>query len=65
MKQRSSGGIWPIPVALAFLTCVGLVSGLVADDLWDVVSWVGLGVPLLVLVWCIWVSPRPGKNPRR
>ena len=42
---------WPVPIALGLLSGAGLVAGLVADGLWDVVSWVGLGVPLAVIAW--------------
>jgi hypothetical protein len=50
--------VWTMPVLLGLLTAVGLVAGLVADGFWDAVSWAGLGVPLLVVVWCVWLAPR-------
>jgi hypothetical protein len=42
---------WRAPIALALLTLVGLISGLVGDGLWDAVSWIGLGVPILACAW--------------
>jgi hypothetical protein len=55
--------IWPIPIALGILTCIGLVAALVADGFWDTVSWVGLGTPLVVVVWFAWLKPlRGGRN---
>ncbi len=58
MSQPPPVGIWPIPIALGIVTCVGLVAGLLADGLWDAVSWLGLGVPVAVVVWCSWLAPR-------
>ena len=51
MSGRISNGLWRLwgwPLALSALTLVGLVSALVGDGVYDAVSWVGLGVPLLV-----------------
>lgn len=40
--------IWGWPLAIALLSAVGLVAGLVADGAGDVLSWAGLGVPVVV-----------------
>src|SRR5262249_6288473 len=37
--------IWGAPIALAVLSVVGLVSGMLADGLADVVSWLALATP--------------------
>lgn len=58
MRKAPGVMVWTMPVLLGLLTAVGLVAGLVADGLWDAVSWAGLGVPLLVAVWCVWLAPR-------
>ncbi|SHH71829.1 hypothetical protein [Massilia sp. CF038] len=42
--------IWAWPVALGVLTASGLVSALVSDQWGDVWSWVGLGVPMAVIM---------------
>ena len=34
------------PLVLGALTAVGLVSALVADGVWDALSWAGLAVPV-------------------
>lgn len=51
----SGGGnfqrLWGWPLGLATLTLVGLVSALVGDGVYDAVSWVGLGLPVLVGGW--------------
>jgi hypothetical protein len=49
--------IFAVPLALAVMTGVGLITALVGDDIWDAVSWVGLGVPAAVSLWYGW-GPR-------
>jgi hypothetical protein len=34
---------------------VGLLAGLLADGVWDVVSWIALGLPLAVIARHLWV----------
>ncbi|HSI61253.1 MAG TPA: hypothetical protein VLA16_27085 [Ideonella sp.] len=49
-----SKGLWQIfkwPAALALVTAIGLVSALVADGVWDSLSWLGLGLPVAVGLW--------------
>jgi len=48
--------IWLMPALLALLSGVGLIAALVGDDLWDVLGWASLGVPVLVMGWC-WLRP--------
>jgi hypothetical protein len=54
--------MWGAPIALAILTVIGLISALVGDGVWDHVSAVALGVPVLV---CAWYGLRRGAKPRR
>lgn len=49
--SRSPLQIWGIPVVLAILTTIGLISALLGDGIWDGVSAVTLGVPCLVGFW--------------
>ena len=62
MKASQGVRIWPIPIALGILTCIGLLAALLADGLWDAVSSIGLGVPLAVGVWFAWVAPGRRKG---
>ena len=39
------------PLAIAVVSLIGLVAALAGDGLADVVSWVGLSVPVAVIVW--------------
>ncbi|WP_315809772.1 hypothetical protein ACKI1H_18665 [Pseudomonas sp. YH-1] len=59
-------GLWMIfrwPVALAVLSTFGLLSALLGDGVFDVLSWISLGVPLLLIV-IVWMRmPRRPKEP--
>lgn len=49
--QRSGGGTWNAPAAMALATVVGLLSALFADGAGDVVSWIALATPIAAVVW--------------
>jgi len=50
-KRQSLRAIFLVPAVLAALTCVGLVSALLGDEMWDGLSWLTLSVPIVVVVW--------------
>lgn len=43
--------MWGAPIVLAILTLIGLISALVGDGVWDHVSALALGVPVLLCLW--------------
>lgn len=43
--------LWGAPILLGILTCVGLLSALLGDDVWDVVSAFALAAPVLAAAW--------------
>jgi hypothetical protein len=47
----SKSQIWRLPLALGFVSAVGLVAALLADGIGDVVSWMALAAPVAVAVW--------------
>jgi hypothetical protein len=49
--------VFAAPLAIALLSAVGLVSALLGDDIWDVLSWLTLAVPVAVILWC-WLRRR-------
>lgn len=49
-----AGPIWRGPTLLALLSLFGLVAALLADGLWDLLSWMALGVPVAVCAWYAW-----------
>lgn len=49
--QRSLWGIFALPLLVALASLLGLVAALLGNGLFDVVSWLGLGVPVVLTVW--------------
>lgn len=43
--------VWGMPVIIGIFSCIGLISALTGDDIWDVVSWLALGFPVVVGFW--------------
>jgi len=43
--------LWGVPLLLGIFTTIGLVAALLGDGLWDIVSGVALGVPVLLGIW--------------
>ena len=41
--------IWTIPILLGISSLGGLISALVGDGSWDALSWLTLGIPLIVI----------------
>lgn len=57
-------GLWKIfrwPLLMALLSLLGLLSALIGDELYDLLSWLSLGVPL-VLLGVVWVRLRRPKQ---
>lgn len=52
-RRRSLTQIFAMPLALGVVSAIGLVVALVGDDLWDVLGWLGLGIPLIITTWCM------------
>ncbi len=43
--------VWGMPIIIGIFSGVGLLSALTGDDIWDVVSWLALGFPVVVGFW--------------
>ena len=43
--------LWGAPILFAVLTTIGLISALVGDGVWDYLSAVTLGVPVVACAW--------------
>ena len=52
---RSLRQIFLWPMVLGTMTVVGLISALVADGIWDLLSWLMLLVPVLLGIWRGWL----------
>lgn len=57
--------IFAMPLLLGVLSAFGLVAALVGDDAWDVAGWLTLGVPLVVVAWCLARSRLSSGQPAR
>jgi len=56
MNERTRPvSIWRAPIILFIISLVGLFSALIADGWGDVVSWLSLAVPVLVIFY-YWVK---------
>ena len=61
-RTRSSfRRVFAIPALLAVLSAIGLLAALIGDDLWDALSWLGLGVPVAVILWYVARPERRGR----
>jgi hypothetical protein len=52
-RQLSLRGVFALPLAIAVLSAVGLVSALTGDGWRDAVSWVGLAAPICAVIWAM------------
>lgn len=60
LMKREFWHIWTIPIALNVLGLIGLIAALVGNDGWDILSWISLGIPLVVTAWYL-TKPRPSR----
>jgi hypothetical protein len=63
MKRPGLWNAYRIPILLAALSLVGLVSALIEDGMFDIVSWVLLGAIVLAMAPALMQWPRnpPGR----
>ena len=54
VAHRSLTEIFAAPLVIAIVSTVGLISALVGDGWWDAVSWVALGLPVLLYLLFLW-----------
>ncbi|MFS2024844.1 hypothetical protein [Massilia sp. CT11-137] len=54
--------VWGMPLLLGAATVFGLVAGLLADGVWDVIAAAALALPVLVGAW---YALRPALRPAR
>lgn len=50
MRSDPTIRTWTWPIALGVISAVGLVAGLVSDQVGDIIAWIGLGLPLAVIL---------------
>ncbi len=47
-RQLPAHRIWAMPILLGVSSAIGLSAALLGDGIWDVLSWISLGVPVLL-----------------
>lgn len=52
---------WLMPALLFVLSIFGLLSALIGDAAWDVLSWISLGIPLAIIAWSLLKSVKQLK----
>jgi len=50
-RRSTAWRVFRIPALLAAVSIFGLISALLGDGIWNGLSWVALGVPLLVVAY--------------
>jgi hypothetical protein len=60
-RRQSLGDIFWVPAIIAAVSCAGLISALVGDDIWDVLSWMTLSVPVAVAIWYVFRRRKAAK----
>jgi hypothetical protein len=48
---RNALRVFGVPAVLAVASAVGLMSALLGDGIWDMLSWFALGAPLAIITW--------------
>jgi hypothetical protein len=51
--RKSLGAVFAVPLGIAALSTVALVSALTGDGWRDAVSWLGLATPVLMTAWAM------------
>ncbi|RZU02345.1 hypothetical protein [Rivibacter subsaxonicus] len=54
--------VWPVPIALGLITAVGLVAALLGDGWLNMLSWLALALPLVVIA-VFWRRGARGRDP--
>jgi hypothetical protein len=52
-NRRTLGQIFAAPIVIGVLSTIGLIAALVGDGWWDAVSWVSLGLPVLLYLFFV------------
>lgn len=43
--------VWGMPAIIGAFSGIGLISALTGDNIWDALSWLTLGFPVMVSIW--------------
>ncbi len=51
--SRTGKQIWTVPIMLGLISACGLIFALLYDGIGDVLSWIALGIPIVITFWCL------------
>lgn len=54
LSKTTERSTYRAPAIIAVVSGVGLIFALVGDGLWDVMSWLAVGLPLAIAAWVWW-----------
>ncbi|WP_198970155.1 hypothetical protein [Xylophilus sp. ASV27] len=57
-RRAQFRALWAWPIAMGVLSLFGLLAALLYDGWGDALSWITLGVPVLVMCWFGWMRRR-------
>ncbi|MFD2934238.1 hypothetical protein [Spirosoma flavum] len=63
--NRNFWHVWLMPLLLAILSLLGLISALVGDNFLDLFSWITLTIPLAVMAWFVVIALKKKGKSRR
>ncbi|WP_133491992.1 hypothetical protein [Alcanivorax sp. 24] len=52
-RHNTPARIFAVPAMIALTSLIGLIAALLGDGVLDVVSWVGLAVPVVMIGWAM------------
>lgn len=56
--------VWGIPIVIGIFSGIGLISALTGDGVFDLISWLTLGGPVLLTLWYLFKKKKPAANLR-
>ncbi len=52
-NRRSLWRIFATPIGIAIASLIGLASALMGEGAWNLIAWLGLGIPVLAMVYAL------------
>jgi hypothetical protein len=59
--MNSFSRLWLRPILIALLSFSGLIAALAGDGIWDLYSWIALGIPVALMI-KYWFQPAKPKD---
>lgn len=63
--DRSLSRVFIAPTIITIASIVGLIAALIGDGVLDVIGWMGLGAPVAVSLWFVYLKNARRENSRQ